>query len=96
MFDSDLDRKTTRDGVTDPRRRVFLASATAAVAGFAFWQWKNSSVVKVAAAADNRPNEVTIVLFSDGGARLDKVHDQYWGPTSCEAIWSYGTLDGML
>ena len=74
MFDSDLDRKTTRDSVTDPRRRVFLASAVTAVAGLALWQWKKPSALPVAAAANNGPKEVTIVLFSDGGARLDKVH----------------------
>src|ERR1700688_2614735 len=70
MFDSDLDGKTTRDGVTDPRRRAFVASATAAVAGLALWQWKSPSVLKVAAAANTGPKEVTIVLFSDAGKRL--------------------------
>jgi peptide-methionine (R)-S-oxide reductase len=74
MFDSDLDGKTTRDGVTDPRRRVFLASAAAAAAGLALWQWKQPSVLQVAAAANNGPKEVTVVLFSDTGTRLNKVH----------------------
>ncbi len=74
MFDSDLDRKTTHEGVTDPCRRVFLASAVAAVAGLVLWQWKKPSVLKVAAAANNGPKEVTVVLFSDTGNRLNKVH----------------------
>jgi peptide-methionine (R)-S-oxide reductase len=74
MFDSDLDGKTTRDGITDPRRRVFLASAAAAAAGLALWQWKKPSVLQVAAAANNGPKEVTVVLFSDTGTRLNKVH----------------------
>jgi len=74
MFDSDLDRKTPHDGVPDPRRRVFLAGATAAVAGLALWQWKKPSILKVAAAADSRPKEVSIVLFSDAGQRLKQVH----------------------
>jgi peptide-methionine (R)-S-oxide reductase len=73
MFDSELDRKTTRDGVADPRRRVFLASATAAAAGLALWQWKKPAVLKVAAAANNSPKEVTIVLFSETGLRLKQV-----------------------
>jgi peptide-methionine (R)-S-oxide reductase len=73
MFDSELDRKTTRDGVTDPRRRVFLASATAAAAGLALWQWKKPAVLKVAAAANNSPKQVTIVLFSETGLRLKQV-----------------------
>src|ERR1700736_3984993 len=74
MFDSALDRETTRDGATNPRRRFFLASAAAAVAGLAVWQWKKPGLLKVAAAADNGPKEVRIVLFSDAGARLKKVH----------------------
>ena len=73
MFDSELDRKTTRDRVTDPRRRVFLASATAAAAGLALWQWKKPAVLKVAAAANNSPKQVTIVLFSETGLRLKQV-----------------------
>jgi hypothetical protein len=63
MFDSDLDREMTRDGATDPRRRVFLASATAALAGLALWQWKRSSVLKAVAAANSGPKEVTIILL---------------------------------
>jgi peptide-methionine (R)-S-oxide reductase len=74
MFDSDLDRETTRDGATNPRRRFFLASAAAAAAGLAVWQWKKPGLLKVAAAAANGPKQVSIVLFSDAGARLKKVH----------------------
>lgn len=69
MFDSDLDGKTTRDGVTDPRRRAFLASATATVAGLALWPWKTPSALQVA-AANNDAKEVTVVLFSEAGQRL--------------------------
>jgi peptide-methionine (R)-S-oxide reductase len=74
MFDSDLDRETTRDGATNPRRRFFLASAAAAVAGLLVWQWKKAGLLKVAAGAANGPKQVSIVLFSDAGARLKKVH----------------------
>jgi peptide-methionine (R)-S-oxide reductase len=70
MFDSDLDREKIRQAAANPPRRAFLASASAVLAGLALWQWKKSSVLKVAAAADSRPKEVSIVLFSDAGQRL--------------------------
>lgn len=63
MFNSDLDR----EGSTNVRRRVFLTSATAAIGGLVFWQWKEPHVLEAAAT------EVTIVLFSDSGQRLNKV-----------------------
>ncbi|HLW83582.1 MAG TPA: peptide-methionine (R)-S-oxide reductase MsrB [Candidatus Sulfotelmatobacter sp.] len=64
MFNSDPDS----EGV--PRtRRVFLASAAVTLGGLAFWSWKKSRVVEVAAAV-SAPHEVTIVLFSDSGQRL--------------------------
>jgi peptide-methionine (R)-S-oxide reductase len=74
MFDSELDREKIRQAVANPPRRAFLASASAVLAGLALWQWKKSSVLKVAAAADSRPKEVSIVLFSDAGQRLKQVH----------------------
>jgi peptide-methionine (R)-S-oxide reductase len=74
MFDSDLDGEETRDGATNLRRRVFLASAAAAVAGLALWQWRKPAVLQAAPAADRAPKEVTIVLFSDAGQRLKQVH----------------------
>jgi peptide-methionine (R)-S-oxide reductase len=70
MFDSDLDREKIRQAAANPPRRAFLAGASAVLAGLALWQWKKSSVLKVAAAADSRPKEVSIVLFSDAGQRL--------------------------
>jgi peptide-methionine (R)-S-oxide reductase len=73
MFDSDLDGEETRDGATNLRRRVFLASAAAAVAGLALWQWRKPAVLQAAPAADRAPKEVTIVLFSDAGQRLKQV-----------------------
>jgi peptide-methionine (R)-S-oxide reductase len=65
MFDSDLDQKGTS-------RRMFFASAGAALAGLAFWQWNKQGVIEVAAAAST-PKDVTVVLFSDTGERLKKV-----------------------
>lgn len=70
MFRSDLDR----EGPKDMRRRVFLASAVAAVGGVAVWHWRTPSVLEAAAASPNVPKEVTVVLFSDEGKRLKKVH----------------------
>ena len=69
MFNSDLDRESA----TNVRRRVFLTSATAAIGGLVFWQWKEPHVLEAAAAAATGPKEVTIVLFSDAGQRLNKV-----------------------
>jgi peptide-methionine (R)-S-oxide reductase len=65
MFDSDLDQKGTS-------RRMFFASAGAAVAGLAFWQWSKPGMIEAAAAAST-PKDVTVVLFSDAGERLKKV-----------------------
>lgn len=64
MFDSDLDQKGTS-------RRLFFASAGAAVAGLAFWRWSKPGVIE-AAAAGSAPKDVTVVLFSDAGEPLKK------------------------
>jgi peptide-methionine (R)-S-oxide reductase len=74
MFDSDLDRDTTREGAANPRRRAFLASALAAVGALALWQWKRPALLRAASRANNGPGNVAIVLFSDAGVRLNKVH----------------------
>jgi peptide-methionine (R)-S-oxide reductase len=70
MFDSDLDRKT-------PSRRLFLASAAAAVGGLALWSWKNPASVAASAESNDKDGEaqrpVSIVLFDDSGKRLKKV-----------------------
>jgi peptide-methionine (R)-S-oxide reductase len=68
MFDSNRD--TTNEGSTDVRRRVFLATAAATVAGLALWQWRKPSVLEAAPAVLPEPKEVTIVLFSGSGQRL--------------------------
>jgi peptide-methionine (R)-S-oxide reductase len=68
-YDRDADRNATS-------RRTFFACGTAALAGFALWQWKKPRLVEIAAAAAPRasePREVTIVLFSDSGQRLKEV-----------------------
>ena len=70
MFDSDLDREH-QQGITN-RRRAFLVSAGAAVAGLVLWQWRRPRLLK--AAESSGPREVTVVLFSDSGQRLKKVH----------------------
>jgi peptide-methionine (R)-S-oxide reductase len=68
MFDSN--HETTNGGSSDLRRRAFLASAAAAIAGLALWQWRKPIVMLAAPAATGEPKEVTIVLFSDAGQRL--------------------------
>jgi peptide-methionine (R)-S-oxide reductase len=69
MFDSDLDREQQQD-ITN-RRRAFLVSAGAAVAGLLLWQWRRPRLLK--AAESTGPGEVTVVLFSDSGQQLKKV-----------------------
>jgi len=68
MFDSDLDR--TSDKV---QRRTFLVSAGLALGGLIFWQWRKPHVLASVAAAGAEPKEVTVVMFSDSGERLEKV-----------------------
>jgi peptide-methionine (R)-S-oxide reductase len=69
MFDSDLDREQQQDIIN--RRRAFLVSAGAAVAGLLLWQWRRPRLLR--AAELTGPGEVTVVLFSDSGQRLKKV-----------------------
>jgi peptide-methionine (R)-S-oxide reductase len=54
-------------------RRLFLTGATAAIGGLVFWQWKEPQLLEAAPAATSGPKEVTIVLFSDTGERLNKI-----------------------
>lgn len=69
MFDSDLDREAS----TNRRRRAFLASAAAAVAGLALWQWRKPALLEAAGGSETKPQEVDLILFSDSGERLKKV-----------------------
>ena len=68
MFDSDLEKNNTQ-----PNRRAFLATAVAAIGGIALWSWRKPHVIEAAAAASTKPQEVTIVQFSDAGMKLKKV-----------------------
>jgi peptide-methionine (R)-S-oxide reductase len=84
MFDSDQDRE--RNLVTDKthvgtaaappnvQRRAFVATSIATIAGLAFWQWRKPSLLQAAAATVGEPKEITVVLFSDAGERLNQVH----------------------
>lgn len=73
MFEFDRINHTETENeaneTVDRRRRIFLGSAVATVAGLALWQFKKQPVV--AAAAPSLPKEVKIVLFSDAGKRLN-------------------------
>jgi len=73
MFDSDLDREAAHEGSTSLRRRTFMVSAAAAIAGLALWQWKKPTVLEAAPAVPSEPKEVATVLFSDSGERLKPV-----------------------
>ena len=48
----------------------FLATSAATLAGLVLWQWRKPAVLQAATAADSTPGEVTIVLFSSAGHRL--------------------------
>jgi peptide-methionine (R)-S-oxide reductase len=75
MFKSDLPREGPTEGPTNVRRRAFLVTAGAALGGWSLWQWKKPHLLETAAAAGStEPKEVDIVLFSDAGERLKKVH----------------------
>jgi len=69
MFDSDLGR----EGKPGVRRRAFLTSAAAALGGLALWSWKKPRLLEASAAVLRKPEEVTIVLFSDSGQQLKTV-----------------------
>jgi peptide-methionine (R)-S-oxide reductase len=54
-------------------RRVFLLSAAGAVAGLAAWSLRRPRLAQ-ATASKGAPQDVTVVLFSDDGERLNTVH----------------------
>jgi peptide-methionine (R)-S-oxide reductase len=66
MFESNRDK-----GDSSVTRRMFLGSMGAALGGVLFLSWRRP--FKAAAAENAQPGEVTIVQFSDGGQRLQKV-----------------------
>jgi len=66
MFEVDRDGN---DGKVS--RRLFLATAGAALGGAALWRWRRPGVM--VAEAKSEPGEVTIVQFSDAGKKLGKV-----------------------
>jgi peptide-methionine (R)-S-oxide reductase len=68
MFDSDLDNDGSSGKV---RRRAFLLSTAAAVAGVFVWSWRKPRILE--ASSTKEPQEVTIVQFSDDGVRLKTV-----------------------
>jgi peptide-methionine (R)-S-oxide reductase len=76
MF-NDIDRnKTNRshaeETAPDVRRRTFLTTSIAGLAGLGLWQWRKQHAIEVVSAASG-PKEITIVLFSDAGERQKKV-----------------------
>lgn len=68
MIDSNCETENHRSA--NLRRRAFLASAAAALAGLALWQWRKPTILAAAHAAPGEPKEVTVVRFSDSGQRL--------------------------
>ncbi len=96
MFDSDLDREQAHVGTAAPgcpaeqssvespdmRRRAFITTSLATLAGLAFWQLRKPRALQAAPLAE--PKDVTIVLFSDTGERLKQVHIAKVVKTSAE------------
>jgi peptide-methionine (R)-S-oxide reductase len=66
MFDGELPRE---EGMGSATRRVFLFGAVAAIVGAVAWRHGESRRAAVKAAPDNRPALVSIVEFSNAGAR---------------------------
>lgn len=66
MFDSNMDQNESPN-----RRRAFLISAAGGLGGLLLWQWKTPAILQ--AAPTTEPKDVTIVLFSDAGQRLNVV-----------------------
>jgi peptide-methionine (R)-S-oxide reductase len=87
MSNADPDRKTNHVGTAAPgrpaeqgsaatvsiQRRMFLATSIATIAGLALWQWRKPTVLQAAHAASGKPEEVTIIQFSDAGQRLQAI-----------------------
>ena len=69
MFESDGDQDVLGGRL---QRRRFLATGGAALAGYFLWMLKKPHLL-TALASTGKPGEVTIVQFSDGGKRLQKV-----------------------
>jgi len=70
MSKSDLTGDSVSRNVT---RRVFLSSAAAAGIGLYIW-WSMSKTQPAEAKSNQKPEDVTIVEFSDSGERKDVVH----------------------
>ncbi len=75
MFDSGLtDDRASRAWSRKMTRRVFLSSSAVAGAGLYLW-WSMSKTQPAEAQRPNqKPEEVTIVEFSDSGERRSEIH----------------------
>ena len=79
---SNLDGKTNQAGRDDTsaspspsvRRRVFLTTSIATIAGVAVSRWRKPAILAAAHAASSEPKVVTVVQFSDTGQRLKTEH----------------------
>jgi peptide-methionine (R)-S-oxide reductase len=66
MFEGGVEKD---DGTRKVTRRVFVFGAAAAIFGAVAWRYEQFERAVVKAAPDNRPAIVSIVEFSDAGAR---------------------------
>ena len=78
MFESGLNDRSTDSSSSNVSRRAFLFSAATVVAGiYAWWSMSktHSSEIKSDIKSSNqKPEEVTIVEFSDSGERKSAIH----------------------
>jgi peptide-methionine (R)-S-oxide reductase len=70
MFESSVGKN---ERPANLKRRAFLITSASAVAGLAVWSLRKPELVR-ATASQETSQEVTIVQFSDAGARLKTVH----------------------
>jgi peptide-methionine (R)-S-oxide reductase len=61
------------EGSGKVKRRAFLLTSVSTIAGLAVWSLRKPRIAQ-ATAAEEAPQEVTIVQFSDAGERLKTVH----------------------
>jgi peptide-methionine (R)-S-oxide reductase len=90
MFESEVEKD---EGSVRFKRRAFLLTSASAVAGLAVWSLRKPRLVE-ATASKEKPQEVTIVQFSDAGERLGK--DQVSKVVKTEDEWRKQLTSGAF
>ena len=74
MFDSDLNHRSSQTALSTVTRRAFLFSAGTIAAGIYSWWFMNKSHTAEVKTPAQKPEDVTIVEFSNSGERNAVVH----------------------